>query len=306
MKDLFLDNPFTGDKISSQRENQFAERPASVGEPSPELSLYRLKNQPAALTLGAGSHYHIFLGLNSSATVISGSLSFEIKPGSTLLLPPGYLPKLREVSDSFDAFCLSFNFALLQYGMIGQVDIPGLLMKREKFIPYDRLTADRFHNIKDLFSKLERELTITDAFQGKMSQLSFIELLLQGFRLSSEHQLPKAAESRSAQLTREFSELVKIHSVLMRSVQVYADRLNVTAKYLSEVVKTETGLSPLHHIHHAIFQQAEHLLSSSALSIKEISGQLGFDTPSHFSRFFKQFSGKSPSNYSLKTFKPFR
>ena len=94
-----------------------------------------------------------------------------------------------------------------------------------------------------------------------------------------------------------YKKMVDGYFMDLRTVQEYANRLNVTAKYLGELVKNETGQNALDIIHIRMYLEAQYLLSSSCYSIKEISEKLGFDTSSHFGRFFKHCSGFNPSDY---------
>ena len=73
--------------------------------------------------------------------------------------------------------------------------------------------------------------------------------------------------------------------------------MKVSAKHLSEIVKSATGLTALHYIHERVIQEAEYLLVYTLLSIKEIAFTLQFDDPSHFSRFFKKHKQLSPIEF---------
>jgi AraC-like DNA-binding protein len=62
-------------------------------------------------------------------------------------------------------------------------------------------------------------------------------------------------------------------------------------------VKNFTGISPRQYFLQLKVMRARELLITTDQSIKEISYQLGFDSIYYFSRFFKQKTGMSPSEF---------
>jgi AraC-like DNA-binding protein len=73
--------------------------------------------------------------------------------------------------------------------------------------------------------------------------------------------------------------------------------MNMSGKYLSDLLKAETGKTLLEHIHLFILEKAKTALLNSSLSISEIAYSLGFGYPQHFSKLFKTKTGLSPSEY---------
>jgi AraC-like DNA-binding protein len=82
-----------------------------------------------------------------------------------------------------------------------------------------------------------------------------------------------------------------------RSVSFYANSLNVTPKYLSEVIKRQTGKTTGEWIDKAIMLEAKVLLQKQELSIAQISDRLNFGDQSIFGKFFKTHEGISPFEY---------
>jgi AraC-like DNA-binding protein len=86
---------------------------------------------------------------------------------------------------------------------------------------------------------------------------------------------------------------------LDRSITVdeLADHLNYSNSYLYSLFKEETGYSPIHYFNHLKIQKACQYLSSTDMSVKEISYELGFKDPFYFSRLFKKQMEVSPTAY---------
>lgn len=85
----------------------------------------------------------------------------------------------------------------------------------------------------------------------------------------------------------------------MPSVQQCADALCLSANYFSDLVKKETGMSALKHIQQKMLDVAKERVFNTSKSISEISYELGFPYPQHFSRWFKKMAGCTPNEYRM-------
>jgi len=81
------------------------------------------------------------------------------------------------------------------------------------------------------------------------------------------------------------------------SVLYFANKLNVTPNYLSDVIKHHSGKSALNNIHDYIIEEAKVLLITSSRTVAEISSILGSEYSNYFSRLFKKKTKLSPSDY---------
>ena len=76
----------------------------------------------------------------------------------------------------------------------------------------------------------------------------------------------------------------------------YADKMNMSVPTLSKKIREKLNTSLGQLIRHEIISSAKKLLQQN-LSIKEISYELGFEEPNHFSSFFKHYQGTTPSDF---------
>jgi AraC family transcriptional regulator, transcriptional activator of pobA len=81
------------------------------------------------------------------------------------------------------------------------------------------------------------------------------------------------------------------------SVQYLADQLNYTPNYLSDMLRSLTGLNAQQHIHQKLIERSKELLSTSNLTISEVAYTLGFEHPQSFSRLFKIKTKVSPVEF---------
>lgn len=106
--------------------------------------------------------------------------------------------------------------------------------------------------------------------------------------------------SRNEEIFFNFFTLLEHNFREQRSVQFYADKLCITPKHLSTVVKSVSGRTAGSWIDGYVILAAKVMLRSSASTIQEVSVALNFPNQSFFGKFFKQHVGVSPREYRLK------
>jgi AraC family transcriptional activator of pobA len=98
-------------------------------------------------------------------------------------------------------------------------------------------------------------------------------------------------------LVRKFNLLLEANFRTQHEVQFYADLLNKSPKTLSNHFHLFNYPSPSKVIQQRIVQEAKRYLFYTDKTAKEIAYLLGFASPAHFSRYFKQYSGGNISDY---------
>lgn len=96
---------------------------------------------------------------------------------------------------------------------------------------------------------------------------------------------------------QQFITLVKEHHCQERSMAFYADKLCLTPKYLSKLIKQASGRSAPEWIVDFVILEAKNFLKYSDCTIKEIVYKLNFPNQSVFYKFFKSHTGMTPSEY---------
>ncbi len=81
------------------------------------------------------------------------------------------------------------------------------------------------------------------------------------------------------------------------TVQFLAEQLNLSAGYLSDMLRTLTGQNAQQHIHNKLIEKAKEKISTTNLSISEIAYELGFEHPSSFNKLFKSKTNLSPLEF---------
>jgi len=104
-----------------------------------------------------------------------------------------------------------------------------------------------------------------------------------------------AAESpRDDQRLTRFRQLIELHYRQHRDLDFYAASLGLTRRTLSRLTAAQLGCSPMDLIHRRLALEAQRLLRYTNATATQVAGELGFDDPSYFSRFYLRMTGRRP------------
>ena len=117
-----------------------------------------------------------------------------------------------------------------------------------------------------------------------------------GYYMHGLQSQPSAMTAQQEKCER-FMSLVAENFKSQRDIGFYADKLCVTSKYLSTMLKQETGMTALDWIEKHVVLYAKSCLSSTSMTIQEISDELDFPSQSVFGKYFKRVEGMSPKAY---------
>ena len=149
--------------------------------------------------------------------------------------------------------------------------------------------------------KEEYEQRIDDHSQSVI--VSNVELLLNYCSRYYARQFNTRTTANKDLLTR-FERVLKDHfdsGQLIKkgipTVQDLAGEVHLSADYLSDLLKKETGRSAKDHINDFVVEKAKYLLLNSQDTISGIAYELGFNYPHYFSRLFKAKTGQTPQEF---------
>lgn len=160
-----------------------------------------------------------------------------------------------------------------------------------------KIADDKFDDLRSYYNFIHKESLENGKYRKEIIQSIFYALVLE---ILAEYEKifdsSYNSDIKANDLSDRFFRLLAIHYKNNRSVQFYADKLNLTPKYLSTAIKRTTGRPILNWIHEAILIDAKMLLHTTNLTVQQISEQLNFSSPSAFVQFFKKHTGKTPRN----------
>jgi len=87
------------------------------------------------------------------------------------------------------------------------------------------------------------------------------------------------------------------------TVAYLADQLNLSARYLSDMLRMLTGQNTQQHIQDKLIEKAKNYLSLDHLTVAEIAYHLGFEHPQSFSKIFKKKTNQTPVEFKQSFYK---
>jgi AraC family transcriptional regulator, transcriptional activator of pobA len=149
-----------------------------------------------------------------------------------------------------------------------------------------------YKKVNEFIQLLELHRTDKKITQGLL--FAFLEFINQIYLAETK---VEANISKNQKTTKDFNQLLNTNFQKNKDVAFYAQKLNVTPKNLSEILKNETGRSAKQIIEEFLMFEAKSLLKQTQMSIKEIVFWLGYEDASYFTKYFKSKEGITPLNY---------
>lgn len=105
------------------------------------------------------------------------------------------------------------------------------------------------------------------------------------------------SRSRKMSYVQEFLTILEQYYRKERNVSFYADKLCISSKYLSLLMREATGLSAAAIIDRYVITEAKNMLRFSGDTIQQVSYKLNFPNQSAFGKYFKHLTGQSPTSF---------
>jgi len=136
-------------------------------------------------------------------------------------------------------------------------------------------------------------------YENQEKNFLILRALLKAFllKLIQYKSLVFTGQDLQEKRVHHFLLLLEHHFREEKSVEFYADKLNVTAKRLNQILKKKLGKTITQLLQERLLQEARHELIISKQTIKEIAYALGFEDNSYFSRFFRKKTGLTPEQF---------
>ena len=151
---------------------------------------------------------------------------------------------------------------------------------------------DDFHRLRDRMD--DRHLQFYRELMGSLCLTMMYDI----FEAHAQRESTDSHTDRTAYIVKQLMALLSTGiSRTEREVSYYAERLNVSPKYLSATIKRVTGHSVTSYIDRHTIPILKDYLNDERLSITQISELMNFTTLSYFSRYCTKHLGQSPSEY---------
>lgn len=241
--------------------------------------------------------YKISFKKDYSGQVKYGQSYYDFAGGSLAFLAPNQLITTTIDEDCYQGYNLFFHADLIrnyqlgkhiqQYGFFNYAVNEALFLSdKEK-----KVIAGLFENIA---AELDNNI---DAFSQDVL-VSQIELLLNySNRFYNRQFLTRKAVNQDiiSQMDTYLATRFADQRAGIPTVLEVATHLNVSPRYLTDMLRTLTGQTAQQHIHDRLIEQAKVILSTTRLHISEVAYQLGFEHPQSFNKLFKRYTNLSPN-----------
>jgi AraC-like DNA-binding protein len=248
------------------------------------------------------SHPHIvdgaaFLICTKGEGRISLNLKeYVLKERTVMCILPGFIIESHSANVDFTIEYLFFSLDFYsELRMFPSPELPYIIEQN----PCMELDEAKFSVLLDYYALIikrypEKQLAMHDKIIRNLLRALLYEAISLYDNLPTEK---STNHGRNDEITLQFSQLLSQNCLKEREVTFYANRLFITPKHLSKVVKKVLGRKPLDLINEMVMLHIQALLKSSNLTIAQIAEELHFSSPSFLGRFFKKYKGMTPMEY---------
>ena len=250
--------------------------------------------------------YIIFFLRSGHFTIDLNLNSYEVKPQSLLVNVPGNIIKLTSYEeDHIGDAQLYFVLASREFMSGIRFDFNKVFQESLSLLKNPCITLNEADvALAEGYFTLAREVVLSDKENKKemlgslVTSFTYMAMDVCTRALNEARKAQTPSSARVNQLFERFIALVTEYHNTERGMAFYADKLCLTPKYLSKLVKQASGRSAPAWIDSFVILEAKNMLKYSDKTIKEIVYALHFPNQSVFYKFFKAHTGMTPSEYS--------
>ncbi|KOS06621.1 AraC family transcriptional regulator [Flavobacterium akiainvivens] len=240
-----------------------------------------------------------------SGIVRYGRTVYDHENGSLMFAKPRQIIEISEVALEEKGFMMYIHEDYLHGHPLHEQ------IKKYGFFDYE--TSEALHLspreeeiIWELYFKIEDENNNNQDEYTRDIILTHIDSILKYSQRFYKRQFINRAElsgvtvSKFNALLQAYYESGQLKLSGLPSVKAMADGLKMSSRYLSDLLRQETGKTALELIHIFLVTEAKNLLQSTHITVAETAYTLGFENPPYFTRLFKKETGLTPVEFRSK------
>jgi len=281
--------------------NNFVDHYKKYGSPHIENDFVLFKN--SCLLQSNMNHYSLLNGILISF-LTKGEINIEINDQNYLIKAPAVISvfpestfgsyielKEADIDSIFISLdCLADTFYLPYFRFLTQMMLTPVLKVSEQRMSYIQMFKYHLNELYKLKESPLHDLMVKTLLYALLIETTNNYIYIDPLKKSKESEI-------QYEVTYKFFKILRDIQPIERGVAYYADKLCVSTKYLSNVVKNITGFPPIKWINNALMLQAKKMLRQTDVSIEQISETLNFRSPAYFIYFFKKNSNLTPLTY---------
>jgi len=237
-----------------------------------------------------------------SGVILYGRTKYDHENGSMLFFKPRQVVEFKNLEFEEDGFLISIHEDFLNGSSLHD--------EIQKYSFFDYETNEALHLspreeeiIWDLYNKIETEYKSNTDEYSRDIMLTHIDSILKYSQRFYKRQFINRTDL-SGKTVSKFNSALSVYfsngllqTKGLPTVNAMASQLNLSPRYLSDLLKQETGKTAIELIHIFLVNEAKNLLKGEDQNVSEIAYMLGFENLPYFSRLFKKETGLSPNQF---------
>jgi AraC family transcriptional activator of pobA len=275
------------------------------GWPPPENPLFSVARCTDACTIGNSEFttdfYAIWLKKLRSGIVLYGRTKYDHDNGSMSFVAPRQVLEFRNLEFEEDGFIILMHEDYLNGHPLHSE------IKKYSFFDYDvnealHLSPKEEEIMWELYEKIRTEYHNNPDEYSRDIILTHIDSILKYSQRFYKRQFINRTEISDKTVSKFNKALAEwsgnvVEDRVLPTVNSLAAALHLSPRYLSDLLKQETGKTAIELIHIFLITEAKNLLKVTDNSISETAYKLGFENLPYFSRLFKKEVGLSPNQF---------
>lgn len=223
---------------------------------------------------------------------------YQIEPSTIIVVLPNYILELVEQSEDLVVEFLLFSFDFISdIKLITDIDIPRKIDQMACL----KISEEETFDLLELHAFIVKRYKKTDfLYREEIAKNLLQTLIYEVLQLYQDKRIEYKMLTRKEKYLQSFVSLLFENHMKERSVSFYADKMFITPKYLSQIIKEASGIHIQQWIDDMVIMAIKALLKSSNMTILQISEEMNFANPSFFGSYFKKRTGMTPLQYRKK------
>lgn len=235
--------------------------------------------------------------LRGALHLIIGGVEITVKSNEMIAVMPCMTIEVK------DSKCLFFSYLVKGYIAFGIYDRTKIGIEKAYIhafhLSHVHFTPEKTQTFLNIYKHFRTEHLRPDFPMKEIVLRSYHTALLSKMAslINAEDDIAHVKNTRQYKFFRDFMIKLRDGHMKERSVQYYANAMNITPKYLSAIVLNFTGITASQVIDQYVAFAIKQKLYTNQNNIKSISKEFNFPSQSFFGRYFKRITGFSPNEY---------
>ena len=246
--------------------------------------------------VGAGVFIVIFNGYCNLSVDLS---NYSVNKSSVVTLLANSIIQITDYSNDFDAYYIVFPSEFVRNINLIQSALPFLTeIKNNPILELEETSKTLMLEFCVVFRKIyekQKEKPIPEIIECLL--MSMLWGIATAYKARSIIKDKEVYTSHKVELYRKLLPLIIENYKTDRAISFYADKLCVSPKYLSAIIKDVSGKKMSELISEVVILDIKSQLKNTDETISQISDSLNFPNPSFFCKYFKKHTGMTPKDY---------